>query len=89
MASYDIDSLRRFGLSERFRITYQLPGELYEEVERDDEALLAFACRFLRQVLFGERTIPEVADAWDRRVARRRRVGRTQADGDRAAPGRR
>jgi hypothetical protein len=74
MASYDIDTFRRFVLSENFRTTYQLPAEFYADVEQDDEALLDFAFRFLRQVLFGERTVQEVADAWDRRVARRKEV---------------
>jgi hypothetical protein len=37
-------------------------------------ALLGFASRFLRQVLFGERTVQEAADAWEKRVARRKEV---------------
>lgn len=74
MASYDIDTFRRFVLSENFRQTYQLPDGFYAEVEQDDEALLRFSYRFLRQVLFGERTVQEVADAWDQRVEQRQDV---------------
>ncbi len=74
MASYDIDTFRRFVLSENFRATYALPDAFYAEVEQDDEALLGFAFRFLRQVLFGEHTVQEVADAWDQRVAQRKEV---------------
>jgi uncharacterized protein len=74
MASYDIDTFRRFVLSENFRTTYHLPAEFFAGVGQDDEALLSFAYRFLRQVLFGERTLQEVADAWDRRVAQRKEV---------------
>lgn len=74
MASYDLDTFRRFVLSENFRNTYSLPDAVYREVEQDDEALLRFSYRFLRQVLFGERSIEEAADAWDRRVAQRREV---------------
>ncbi len=74
MASYDIDTFRRFVLSENFRGTYQLPAEFYAEAEQNDEELLDFAYRFLRQALFGERSIQEVADAWDRRVAQRKEV---------------
>jgi uncharacterized protein len=74
MASYDIDTFRRFVLSENFRTAYHLPDGFHAEVEQDDEALLSFAYRFLRQALFGERTVQEVADAWDRRVARRQAV---------------
>lgn len=74
MASYDIDTFRRFVLSENFRTAYHLPDGFHAEVEQDDEALLSFAYRFLRQALFGERTVQEAADAWDRRVARRQAV---------------
>lgn len=74
MASYDIDTFRRFVLSENFRQTYQLPDAFFAEVERDDDSLLDFSFRFLRQALFGERTIQEVADAWELRVAQRREV---------------
>ena len=74
MASYDIDTFRRFVLSDNFRRTYVLPDGFYQEVETDDQALLAFAYKFLRQVLFGERTIEEAANAWDERVAQRKEV---------------
>lgn len=74
MASYDLDSFRRFVLSDGFKRAYVLPDGFYEEVGADDEALLGFAYRFLRQVLFGERTIDEVANAWEQRVAARQDV---------------
>ncbi|MBK1716498.1 YkgJ family cysteine cluster protein [Thiocystis violacea] len=74
MASYDIDTFRRFVLSENFRQTYSLPDDFQAEVETDDEALLSFSYRFLRQVLFGEHSVQEVADAWDQRVVQRQEV---------------
>ncbi len=74
MASYDVDTFRRFVLSDNFRGTYDLPDDFYAEIQDDDEALLRFGYRFLRQVLFGERTVPEAADAWDRRVGERKEV---------------
>lgn len=74
MASYDHDTFRRFVLSENFRKTYTLSDDVYAELEQDDEALLDFAYRFLRQALFGERTVQEVADAWEQRVAQRAEV---------------
>jgi len=82
MASYDLDNFRKFVVSEGFRRTYVLPDGFYESVEQDDEALLAFAYRFLRQVLFGERTIEEVANAWEERVEARKEVwdARKQAE---------
>ncbi|WP_242445299.1 hypothetical protein [Chromatium okenii] len=74
MASYDGDTFRRFVLSDNFRNTYTLPAEFYTEIEQDDETLLEFSYRFLRQVLFGERTIQEMADAWEQRVTQRQDV---------------
>lgn len=74
MASYDLDTFRRFVMSDKFRGTYDLPETFYAEVEADDLALLKFSFRFLRQVLFAELSIPEQAGAWDRRVAERQEV---------------
>lgn len=74
MASYDLDTFRRFVTSDKFRDTYDLPEDFYAEIQSDDLALLRFGYRFLRQVLFAEFSIPEQKDAWDRRVAQRREV---------------
>jgi len=74
MASYDLDTFRRFVLSDQFKRTYDLPHELYSEIEADDVALLKFSYRFLRQVLFAEYSIPEQAGVWDTRIAERRDV---------------
>jgi hypothetical protein len=82
MASYDVDNFRKFVLSAGFRRTYVLPDAFYTAIEQDDEALLAFGFRLLRQVLFGERTLEEVANAWEQRVEQRRDVwdARKQAE---------
>jgi hypothetical protein len=74
MASYDLDRFRRFVMSDSFQRSYQLASDLYDRLQTSDEALLDFACRFLRQVLFGERSIEEAADAWERRVTERDEV---------------
>ncbi|KAA6181628.1 YkgJ family cysteine cluster protein [Thiohalocapsa marina] len=74
MASYDMDRFRRFVLSDNFRSTYQLTDDFYLELERSDEELLRFSYRFLRQVLFGEHSVQEAADAWEKRVAERKEV---------------
>lgn len=74
LASYDLDTFRRFVLSENFQANYQLDALQRSELAEDDLALLRFAYRFLRQVLFGERTLDEVPGAWERRVAERRTV---------------
>ena len=78
MASYDIDNLRRFVLSDQFRNTYVLSHELLAEVEADDLALLRFGYRLLRQVLFAEHSIQEQAGVWDRRVSERQAVWDTR-----------
>jgi len=82
MASYDVDRFRRFVLSDNFRRAYVLPDGFYAQVEEDDEALLAFGYRFLRQVLFGERTVEEIANAWEQRMETRKEVwdARRQAE---------
>ncbi len=74
LASYDLDTFRRFVLSDNFEANYRLEEGLRTELAEDDLALLRFAYRFLRQVLFGERTIEEVPGAWERRVAERKTV---------------
>lgn len=87
MASYDVDTFRKFVMSDSFRSTYMLPDGRYQELEADDGALLAFGFQFLRQVLFGERTIEEVANAWDLRAEQRRALWeeRTRAEIERRA----
>ncbi|MBB1093586.1 YkgJ family cysteine cluster protein [Rhodopseudomonas palustris] len=74
MACYDLDRFRRFVCSDNFRATYQLPADFYAELAQSDEELLQFGYRFLRQVLFGEHSIQEAADAWEKRVEQRREV---------------
>lgn len=58
LASYDLDGFRAFVATEGFRKVFDLPDEEYAGLLTDEEALLAFAFRYLRQVLYGEQTIP-------------------------------
>ena len=74
MASYNLDMFRRFVLSDNFRRSYELNDAFYEAVENDDLILMDFGFQFLRQVLFGERTIEEASDAWEKRVESRKDV---------------
>nr|VFK16322.1 MAG: hypothetical protein BECKLPF1236B_GA0070989_10932 [Candidatus Kentron sp. LPFa] len=82
MACYNIDMFRRFIKSDNFRNTYLLDDAFYASVEHDNLALLRFAFRFLRQVLFGERTIEERKGSWETRVTQRKEVweARVQAE---------
>ena len=57
MACYDIDVFREFVAAESFQSVFALTDEEQRSFA-DDVALLQFAFRFLKQVLFGEQTIP-------------------------------
>lgn len=72
MASYDLDGFRQFVASVGFKEVFDLPEEEHKALERDDVALLRFAVRFLKQVLFGDRTLPYKPGAREQRLARRR-----------------
>ncbi len=82
MASYNTDMFRRFVLSDKFRASYDIPEETYEQIEKDDVALLQFGYKLMRQALFGEKIIPEKPGVWEKRVAERREIweARTQAE---------
>jgi Fe-S-cluster containining protein len=70
MTCYDVDRFRSFVASEGFSQMFELPDEELREALVDDVALLQFGYRFLRQVLFGEMTIPMRADSVEQRRAR-------------------
>jgi hypothetical protein len=82
MASFNFDMFRRFVMSDNFKATYDLPQQTYDELQQSEEALIKFGYRLMRQVLFGEMTIPEQKDAWDKRVQERKEVweARTRAE---------
>jgi len=82
MASFDMDRLRRFVLSDNFRATYDLEESLYEVLAKEDLSLMQFGVRLMKQVFFGERTIPEKQGAWEQRVQQRQEVwdARRQAE---------
>lgn len=74
MACFDQDRFRRFVLSDSFKTNYNLEQELYDNIEKDDIALMYFGFRLLRQVLFSEKTIGEVNGALEKRVEERKEV---------------
>jgi len=57
MACYDIDTFRDFVSSAAFNNLFKLDHETREMLMQDDVELMQFAFRFLRQVLFGEKTL--------------------------------
>lgn len=74
MCSYDMDSFAEFIQSKGFRSIFPIPDEEIEELLDDEEARLLFAMRFLKQVLFGEMTIPMHKNAREQRVAERKEI---------------
>lgn len=74
MASYDMDRFRRFVTSDSFKKTYNLGDEFYQAVEKDDIALMQFGFKLMRQVLYGELSIPEVEGAWEKRLQEREEI---------------
>jgi Fe-S-cluster containining protein len=71
LASYDMDGFRAFVSSAGFRELFDLGPDL-ESLLADDEKLLGFAYRYLKQALFGEVTIPVKPQAAAQRSERYR-----------------
>ncbi|MCX8087107.1 MAG: YkgJ family cysteine cluster protein [Rhodocyclaceae bacterium] len=57
MACYDIDTFRDFVTSEAFNKLFKLDEAMRAMLMEDDVELMQFAFRFLKQVLFGEKSI--------------------------------
>ena len=74
MVSYDVDRFRRFVQSDNFQRVYDLDEETYRSVLRDDEALLRFGFKLLRQAFFAEDFIPLKEDKVREREEERRKV---------------
>jgi hypothetical protein len=74
MCSYDTDRLRRFILSDSFKASYDLDERFYETMAKEDLALMQFGTRLLKQVLFGEVTIPVKENAAEKRIEERKEV---------------
>jgi len=72
MCSYDIDSFENFVKSDGFKKLFKLDEQTRNKIEKNQEALLLFAARFLKQVLFGEMTIKMNEQAIDERVQSRK-----------------
>ena len=82
MACYDIDRFRAFVDSEPFAQTFILPAEERQAILESDVALMLFAFRFLRQVLYGENTIELNGESVEQR---RERIKTRQAELEREA----
>jgi len=69
-ACYDVDTFREFVRSGPFEDLFDLPGGERDALIADDTKLMLFAFRFLKQVLFGEMTIPLKKEAAEERQAK-------------------
>ena len=73
MCSYDMDNFRKFINSNGFAEVFDLDAEQKTALTQDEDKLLLFAARFLKQVLFGEMTIPVKVDAQERRMEKKKK----------------
>jgi len=80
MCSYDMDSFREFIQTEGFQGVFDLRQEDMRDLLDDDEKLLHFSLRFLKQVLFGEKSIPVKEGAREQRVEQRKAVWAKQRE---------
>lgn len=80
LASYNLDDFKKFLTSPGFSEVYELNAEIIEQIISDDEVLLKFAGQLLKQVLFGEITIPLKDNAMQTRAQRRREQDQVDPD---------
>jgi hypothetical protein len=71
MACYDLDRFREFIRSRGFNTTYDIDQAALDKLLTDDMALLRFGDRMIRQIMYGEETIPLKPDALEQHLARR------------------
>jgi hypothetical protein len=72
MCSYDVDSFREFIQTPGFRDVFDLDHAQLARLLAEEEELVRFSMRFLRQVLFGESSIPVKQGARERRIEQRK-----------------
>ena len=75
MASYDLDRFREFVRSEGFHTTYDVDAGTMDSLLKDDVALMEFGDRMIRQIMYGEETIPLRENALETHLQRRRNSG--------------
>lgn len=80
MCSYDMDSFGAFIQTDGFRDMFDVDADTLKILVSDEEALLQFAWRFLRQVLFGDNSIPVRDGARERRLEQRRDIMQRRRD---------
>jgi Fe-S-cluster containining protein len=84
MACYDLDRFREFVKSEGFSATFDIDAETRQKLYDDDLELLDFGVRMIKQIMFGEESIPRKADAYEQHVSRRKEAERLRAEAEEA-----
>ncbi|MCG6868039.1 MAG: YkgJ family cysteine cluster protein [Gammaproteobacteria bacterium] len=80
MCSYDMDSFREFIQSPGFQSIFDLADDEIRALIDDEDRLLQFSFRFLKQVLFGEFTIPRRDKAREQRIEARKSVWQSRKE---------
>jgi hypothetical protein len=70
--AYDQDAFRMFTQSKGFVELFAIDAETRRQLDEDDEVLLLFCMRFLKQVFFGEKTIKIKEGAAEKRYEARK-----------------
>ena len=71
MACYDLDRFRQFVEHPSFLDVYDLDDAAMAKILGSETELMQFGFQLIRQVMFGESSIPMKADALDRRLSRK------------------
>jgi Fe-S-cluster containining protein len=71
MASYDVDRFREFVKSEGFSSVYDVEQDTLDRLLTDDIALMQFGDKMIRQIMYGEESIPLKKDALETHLERR------------------
>lgn len=74
MVCFDTDCFKEFMQSKYFRSVYNLTDSDYKDIIDDKLKRLEFGYRLLRQVLFGEETIPLIDQAFETRREDRKEI---------------
>ena len=74
LCSYDVDGLCEFLKSPGFSETYDIDEPFMRQLLDNEVTLMTFGFRILKQVLFGEATIPLKPDALEKHIAARHRA---------------
>ena len=74
MVCYNHDKFREFINSPSFQKSFELDEEALSKINEDDVELMLFGFRFLKQVLFGEESIPQKEGAYEQRLENRKEI---------------